>query len=83
METKLINIGNSKGILIPAKIPKLLGIKDKVQVAIDGKKMIIEPMASRPREKWAERFRKEGSSDEESTLLPDVFKDEDFEDWTW
>ncbi len=41
METKIINIGNSKGIIIPAKLLKLLGLKDRVWLAIAENKLII------------------------------------------
>lgn len=83
METKLINIGNSKGILIPAKILKLLGLKDKVQIAIEDNKMIIEPIGGEARADWAEHFALADSLNDNTELIPDVFEDEDFDDWTW
>lgn len=83
METKLINIGNSKGILIPAKILKLLGFKDKVQIAIEDNKMIIESLSTEPRADWLERFAQADSLNSDSELVPDVFEDEGFDDWKW
>jgi antitoxin MazE len=83
MEIKLINIGNSKGILIPAKILKLLGFKDKVQIAIEDNKMIIEPIGAQLRAGWAERFANADSLKDDSELIPDVFEDEDSDDWKW
>jgi antitoxin MazE len=83
MEVKLINIGNSKGILIPAKILKLLGLKDKVRIEIKDDKMIIESAQGTPRADWVDRFKKSNSSKNHAELIPDVFEDEDFEDWSW
>ena len=83
MESKLINIGNSKGILIPAKILRLLGLKDKVQIAIEDNKLIITPTGEEARADWAERFARADSLNESTELIPDVFEDEDFDDWTW
>jgi len=74
METKLINIGNSKGILIPAKILKLLGFEDKVRIAIEDNKMIIEPIGEEARA---------DSLSESIETIPDDFEDEDFDDRTW
>ena len=83
METNIINVGNSKGIIIPAKILKLLGIKDKVKVFIEGDKMIIKPFDPNPRANWEELFKQADFTDDNSQLIPDVFEDEDFDDWTW
>jgi antitoxin MazE len=83
METKLINIGNSKGILIPAKVLKLLGLKDRVQIAIENNKMVIEAIGEQPRANWSEQFAKANGVNDDSELIPDVFEDESLEDWTW
>lgn len=83
METNVINVGNSKGIIIPAKILKLLGIKDKVQVFIEGDQMIIKPFDTNPRANWEELFKQADITDDDSQQIPDVFEDEDFDDWTW
>ena len=83
METNIINVGNSKGIIIPAKILKLLGIKDKVQVLVEGDQMIIKPLDTNPRTNWEAQFMQADFNDDQSELIPDVFEDEKFDDWTW
>ena len=83
METNIINVGNSKGIIIPAKILKLLQIRDKVQVLIEGNKMIIKPLDLNPRSNWNEQFKLAISANDDSELIPDIFEDEEFDDWTW
>lgn len=83
MEIKLIDIGNSKGILIPAKIRKLLGLKDKVRIEIKDDRMIIQAAQDSPRADWVDRFTKSSAQNDNPELIPDVFEDEDFEDWSW
>ena len=83
METNIINVGNSKGIIIPAKILKLLGIKDKVQVIVEGNNMIIKPLKPNLRAGWDAQFKNAESLSNNPSLIPDVFEDEDFDDWTW
>ena len=83
MEANIINVGNSKGVIIPAKILKLLGIKDKIHIAVKGNKIIIEPINPHPRTDWAEQFKNADSLAVEELLIPDVFDDEAFDDWEW
>lgn len=83
MEINIINVGNSKGIIIPAKILKLLGIKDKVQVIVEGNNMIIKPLEPNLRAGWDAQFKKAESLSNNPMLIPDVFEDEEFDDWSW
>lgn len=84
MEAKIIKVGNSKGIIIPAKFLKLIGLEEKVTIQIDGEKMVITPAKSTPRQGWenmlAEDVAKYGQPER---LLPDTFEDEDNTDWEW
>jgi antitoxin MazE len=84
METNVINVGNSKGIIIPAKFLKILNLKDKVQLNLSDNKIIIEPVTRLPREGWEARIKadieKNGIPEME---LPDVFEDENTDEWQW
>lgn len=84
MEAKVISVGNSKGIIIPAKLLKILGLQDKVNLKIDGNKLLITPINKKVREGWEEIIVNEicdkGQSEK---LLPDLFEDEETGDWTW
>lgn len=83
METKIVKIGNSKGIVIPFKLLKLLRIKDKVQMVVEGNKLIIMLPMINPRANWATQFQSANFPDDEEVLIPDVFEDEEFDDWIW
>lgn len=61
MRTKIIRIGNSLGIIIPAKILKKLSLQEKDTIAIEmrGPRLIIEsaatkddPFAALPKTGW-------------------------------
>ena len=82
MEAKIIKVGNSKGIIIPAKFLKLIGLKEKVAIEIEDDKMIISAIKSEPREGWekmlAEDVAKYGQPER---LIPDFFEEEN--NWEW
>ena len=83
METNIISVGNSKGIIIPAKFLKMLGLESIANVEIENGKIVISP-ASKPREGWAEMIKEEiEKNGQEKSLIPDFFEDENNDDWTW
>ncbi|MGB6083657.1 AbrB/MazE/SpoVT family DNA-binding domain-containing protein [Moheibacter sp.] len=81
METNIIKVGNSKGIIIPSKLLKMIGLTDKARIKVLDDKIMIEPIKN-PREGWEELIladiEKNGVLANE---LPDVFEDENFEEW--
>jgi antitoxin MazE len=82
METNIINVGNSKGIIIPAKLLKMIGLGNVVNVDIEEGKLIISP-ANKPREGWEDILKNEiEKNGPAKSLAPDFFEDEN-EDWTW
>jgi len=83
MEANIINVGNSKGIIIPSKFLKLLGLHKKVNIDIEEDKIVIKQASKTIRQDWDELFVKANSMDETEILIPDVFEDESFEEWTW
>ena len=83
METNIINVGNSKGIIIPAKLLKIIGLENIVNVEIEEGKLVISP-ANKPRAGWEEMIKAEvEKSGQGKSLLPDFFEDENNDDWTW
>jgi len=78
MHTKLIKIGNSKGVRIPKEF--LHGFTDDTQFQMkrDGNKLILIP-AQPTREKWVEQMMKEAPSVEETFVLNDFDENE----WEW
>jgi len=82
METNIINVGNSKGIIIPAKLLKIIGLGSSVNVDIEEGKLVISPL-HKPREGWEEMIKTEiEKNGQANSLSPDFFEDEN-DDWTW
>ena len=82
MKSKIISIGNSKGVIIPASFIKDLGLQDSVEIEVVENALVIRPVAI-ARSGWEERIVAAAKGDAGKDCLPDFFKDEKLEDWTW
>ena len=80
MWTNIINIGNSKGIILPASVLRELKIKEKsaVDISVKDGKIIIE---TSPRQGWELSAKECAERGDDQLLMPDVFSEEAFEDW--
>ena len=83
MQTKVIHIGNSKGIRIPNHILKSLRISDEVDMVIDENKseIILKPIR-KPRENWELAFKKMNEANEDKLLIDDSI-DLKSDQWEW
>ncbi len=82
MKTKIIRIGNSRGVRIPKPLLEQAGLEDEVQLRVVESGIIIEGAAT-PRAGWgraAELLRERG---EDSLLDEIVATDFDESDWKW
>lgn len=82
MKSKIISIGNSKGVIIPTSFIKELGLTDAVEMEVVENTLIIRPV-SKVREGWEERIAQAAKDDSGKDRMPEFFKDENLEDWTW
>ena len=80
MHTNIIQIGNSKGLRLSKTILKRYDIQDIVEIILEKDHIIIKPTAN-PREGWEDQFTKMAKEGDDELLIPDVFEDEDFEEW--
>ncbi|PXX76128.1 AbrB/MazE/SpoVT family DNA-binding domain-containing protein [Rivihabitans pingtungensis] len=78
MRTTLRRIGNSQGVLIPAPLLAECGIQDEIELHLEGKKIVIEPV-QQPRAGWFDGYRAEDDVDVWQQLPPDA----DSEAWEW
>jgi antitoxin MazE len=83
MEANIIKVGNSKGIIIPSKFLKLIGLGNKVSIEVEDNRIIIEPAKEIVRENWSRLFINAHSKNDKDLLIPDVFEDESFDEWAW
>ena len=82
METNIITIGNSKGIIIPAKLLKMAGFKNIVNLEVEKGKLIIS-QTKKIREGWKESIKSEIEKNGQPNLLISDFFDEQENDWQW
>ena len=84
MEANIVKVGNSKGIIIPSKLLKLLGLEKKVNINVEENKIIITPKTRKVREGWEEMIKTEVEKNgSPKKLMPDFFEGEDTDDWSW
>ena len=82
MKTRLVQIGDSRGIRIPAPLIEEAGLGTEVQLRVVGSGLLIED-ASAPRTGWdkaAQRLRESGDDGLLDEPLPSDFDDTE---WVW
>lgn len=82
MKTRLVQIGDSRGIRIPAPLIEEAGLGTEVQLRVVGSGLLIED-ASAPRTGWdkaAQRLRESGDDGLLDEPLPSDFDDTG---WAW
>lgn len=83
MKSSIRNIGNSKGIILPRNILKECEIEYEVNLEVRDKTIVIRPLKVQNRKGWAEAFQEMAKNGDDELVIPDVFENEDFSDWTW
>ena len=80
METNVVKIGNSKGIRLSKLILEKYQIGEKVELILEDEQIILKPIKA-PRKGWAEAFKKMHEEGDDQLMIPDVFEDEEPEEW--
>ena len=75
MQTKIIQIGNSKGLRLSKTIMEKYNFGDTVNMRMEENYIIIEPI-SKPRNNWAKSFTEMHKNRHDELLIPDIFEDE-------
>ncbi len=85
MITKLVKIGNSRGIRIPKSIIEQSGIKNEVELEVRGDRIIIKSLSG-VRENWNLAFQKMAKSNDDLLLDENTLTNQsswDNKEWTW
>ncbi|MDR3628128.1 MAG: AbrB/MazE/SpoVT family DNA-binding domain-containing protein [Ignavibacteriaceae bacterium] len=85
MKTKIIKIGNSRGIRIPKTFIEQSRLKGEVELEIEDDKIIIRPIV-KDREKWEAAFRKMANNNDDALLDKASLSEQsrwDNEEWEW
>ena len=75
-------IGNSKGVVIPKIILEQSGIREIVEMSVDGEKIVLSKPKNAIREHWAQDAQSLAKHGEDKLLLGDFANEEDG-DWVW
>jgi len=85
MKTKIVKIGNSRGVRIPKSFIEESGLQNDVELEINEGRIIIKP-TSKPRESWAMAFKSSSAEGESDILDSEVLRFQskwDEEEWEW
>ena len=82
MKTKLIRIGNSRGIRIPKPLIQQASLGADIEIKVHNNSIIISS-ARRPRSGWADAARQAAVRGEDALLDPVTPTRFDDEDWEW
>ena len=85
MKTKVIKIGNSKGIRIPRHILEQSGLKNEVEIEVKDKSIILKPTV-KAREHWDIAFKEMAKNNDDILLEKESLGDLtswDKEEWEW
>ncbi|UCC85003.1 MAG: AbrB/MazE/SpoVT family DNA-binding domain-containing protein [Gemmatimonadota bacterium] len=83
MRTRLVRIGNSRGIRIPKPILEEAGLTGELELEVEDGRLIVRS-ADRPRQGWEADFAAMGASGDDRLLdseAPSTSWDED--EWEW
>ena len=82
MKTRLVRIGNSRGVRIPKPLLEQAGLRDEVVLRVVENGIVIEA-ARTPREGWAEAARLAHERGEDGLLDEPVPTRFDEAEWHW
>jgi antitoxin MazE len=82
MKTRLVRIGNSRGVRLPKPLIAQAGLTDEVELHVRDGAIVIE-RASTPRAGWSEAAGQMRARDEDQLLEPPVPTDFDEKQWEW
>ena len=75
MLTKIIKIGNSKGLRLSKTILEKYEIGDTVNMRMEENFIIIEPII-KPRSDWVKSFKEMRKNGHDELLIQDIFEEE-------
>jgi antitoxin MazE len=76
----VIPIGNSKGIRLSKTILEKYSIQDSLEIILEEDYIVLKP-STQAREGWDQAFQKMNEEGDDQLLLPDLFEDENLEEW--
>jgi antitoxin MazE len=84
MKTRIIRIGNSKGIRIPKPLLAQTGIEDEVEIEVKDNRLVVSRVTG-TRQGWSEAFKRMAERGDDLLLDADTIPASrwDEEEWEW
>jgi antitoxin MazE len=82
MKTRLVSMGNSRGVRLPKPLIEQVGLVDEVTLRVHNGAILISP-ARTSRAGWAEGAAQLATTQGEGLLDPPVATQFDRDDWKW
>lgn len=82
MKTRLIRIGNSKGVRIPKVLIEQSGLSEEIELSVKDNQIVLQS-ANGPRKDWDHAFRKMAEQGDDQLLDGDMANEWDESEWTW
>jgi antitoxin MazE len=84
MRTRIVRIGNSRGVRIPKLLLEQSGLDGEVEMNAENGSLLIRPVR-KPRAGWALAFRKMAAQGDDAILddLPATLSSWDENEWEW
>ena len=84
MRTRIVQIGNSRGIRIPKPLLEQTGLTGEVEIQVQDNTLIIRP-ADKPRANWAESFAAMAQAGDDVLLDAEVQSSTQWDEneWEW
>ena len=80
--SKIVKIGNSRGIRIPQVLLEQAGLTDEVEMIVEGKDLIIHPAHS-SRGGWEAQFSAMSTNNDDKMLDQNAPTQWDQDEWEW
>jgi antitoxin MazE len=82
IRTRIVKIGNSRGIRIPKVIIDHVGLEEEVEIDVQRDHLVIRPL-SRARDNWEEQFRAMAERGDDRLLDTPTPTQWDRDEWQW
>ena len=82
VRSKVVKIGNSRGIRIPRALLEQAGLTEEVELSVQGDKLIIQS-AHQPRLGWEADFARMAQTGDDRLLEETIPTRWDEEEWEW
>ncbi|HET6572214.1 MAG TPA: AbrB/MazE/SpoVT family DNA-binding domain-containing protein [Fimbriiglobus sp.] len=84
MKTRIVPIGNSRGIRIPKPLLEQTGLSGEVEISAEDDALVIRP-AKKPRAGWATAFQQMALRGDDALLddVPPSLSGWDEDEWEW